>query len=57
MSEMRFAGTARREDESGGTAVGGNPDEVGAAGDAEIKGAVVAVVGAAAQRHDAVVMR
>ena len=54
---MRFTGTARREDESGGTAVGGNPDEVGAAGDAEIKGAVVAVVGAAAQRHDAVVMR
>src|SRR5579859_7048451 len=51
---MGFAGATRGNNQTDWTTVGGEPDEVGAAGDAEVEGTVVAVVGVAAQRDDAI---
>jgi len=52
--KVRLAGSARGNNQIGGPAIGGEPDEVGTSRDAEVKRAVVAVVGVAAQRDDAV---
>src|SRR5215472_18304916 len=51
---MRLAGAARGNDEICRATFGREPDEVGTSGDAEIKRAVVAVVGVPAQSDDAV---
>src|SRR5438876_11685317 len=51
--EMRPARAACGQDELGVAALGGNPHEVGVAGLPAIEAAVLAVVGVAAQQHDA----
>src|SRR5262245_20366543 len=57
MSEMRASGAAGRQNQIGFAAIGGNPDKIVVLRLAAIEAAVFAVVGIAAEQHDARAIR